>query len=382
MMKVQQFIQQNGLDALAEQFDITVKRYDNGYVKLNYSQISSPKFHEICDECRGLVLHVLPDNTSTVVARGFRRFYNLGEGTTSTFQFTGCTAFEKSDGSLTLVSFSPLDNKWIIGTRGMIYAEGNFTFSLTAAGGTFFDWILKAMQLTEEEFQRCMRSFDPKCTYVMEYTAPENLIVCRYPEAKMVLLSIIRNDTGAEENTPSALLWTCNNLLQGGMNVRVPASYEFSSSAELVALADSLPGLQEGFVIVNHDTNERVKIKSKQYVAVHQIRGEGVPSMNRLMELVLRNEQAEVLAYFPEFLQYVTPIEAALATLLDEAEQQYAANMSLESQKDFALAVKDSTVAPLLFKTRQAKTDVRAVWDQFDTNLQSKLLEKYVCHPS
>lgn len=197
-MEVQKFILQHGLDALNEQFGITVKRYDNGYVKLNYDQISSPKNHQIADECRGLTLLVKPDNTSTVIARGFKRFFNFGECDTANFDFNDCTAFEKADGSLTLVFYSPLDHKWCISTRGMAYAEGNFAFSLTASGGTFYDWILKAMQFTEEEFQDCMLCFDANYTYIMEYCADVNRVVTPYTGSFMVLLAVVHNESGLE----------------------------------------------------------------------------------------------------------------------------------------------------------------------------------------
>lgn len=197
-LAVQKFIAEHGVDELTTQFGIEVKKYDNGYVKLNYSQINSPKHHPISDECRGLVLHVLSDNSSTVVARAFDRFYNFGEGDTKTFDFSNCTVYEKADGSLVLVSWSPTDRKWIIGTRGMIYAEGNFNFSLTAEGGTFFDWILKAMNLTDAQFQECMSEFSTEYTYVMEFCGFSNRIVTPYDNDFMVLLAVVHNRTGEE----------------------------------------------------------------------------------------------------------------------------------------------------------------------------------------
>jgi tRNA splicing ligase len=198
MLNVQKFIATNGLDSLSEQFSIDIKKYENGYVKLNYSQIDSPKYHPICDECRGLVLQILPDNSSVVISRSFNRFYNFGEGDTKLFDFSDCSVYEKADGSLVMVSWSPVDNKWIIGTRGMLYAEGSFGFSLTAAGGTFYDWILKAMQLNESQFQSCMSGFSQDYTYVMEFCGMANRIVTPYSDNFMVLLAVVHNQTGAE----------------------------------------------------------------------------------------------------------------------------------------------------------------------------------------
>lgn len=372
---VQQFIQDNGVDALTDQFDITVKKYDNGYVKLNYNQISSPKFHVLVDACRGLTIQVFPDNSSKVVARGFTRFYNLGEGTTQNFDFSDCTIWEKMDGSLVTLYFSPVDSKWVVGTRGMTYAEGNFTFSLTASGGTFADWIMKAMRLTEDQLQVCMSSFSRDHTYVQEFCGDVNRIVTPYVGSFMVLLAVIRTETGEEVVD---LAPVCDKLAQCGMNVRMPATYEATSGDELIALANSLPGLREGFVVVNNKTRERVKIKSTAYVMLHQLKGNGTPSLARLMELVLTNETAETLLYFPEFTQYIDPIENALARLLATANELYTATSSIESQKEFALAVKDSPLAPLLFRVKKDGHPPTKTFSTLDIGLQMKLLEKFL----
>jgi T4 RnlA family RNA ligase len=372
-MKVQKFIKDNGVDALSDQFGIEVKKYPNGYVKLNYSQIDSPKHHPIADECRGLVLYVNDENSSYVVTRPFSRFYNFGEGNTRDFDFSDCFVWEKADGSMTTVSWSPLDQKWIIGTRGMAYAEGNFVFSLTASGGTFKDWILKAMGLTDEQFQENMKLFPTELTYVFEYTAPENKIVTYYPEAKMVILAVIDNDTGEEENP-----YTWFHEFAKFMNIRMPQTYPAASGDDLVKLADSLPNLQEGFVVHNRANGQRVKIKSKVYAAVHHLRGNGIPSMNRLMEVVLMNEQDELLTYFPEFQQYVDPVVDALRSCINNAVAVYANAKHHVDQKSFALDVKDTMVAPICFKARKDGVDALTAFESMDLSQQVKILERYL----
>lgn len=170
----------------------------------------------------------------------------------------------------------------------------------------------------------------------------------------------------------------CERLQHRGMNIRLPQTFKVVDGEELVILANNLPGLQEGFVVRHNSTGGRLKIKSSVYVAVHHLRGNGIPSMTKLMELVLQNEQAELLAYFPEFLQYVTPIELALATLLADADELYRINSHIDSQKEFALAVKDSPLSGLMFKTRSGKITPRHAFDQLDTNVKLKILEKFV----
>lgn len=373
-MLVQQFIKQYGLDALAEQKSVVVKRYENGYVKLNYDQIAGDKMDPVSMECRGLTLLVNPDNTSKVITRGFNRFFNWGEADTKDFDFSNCTVFSKEDGSLVLLSWSPLDNEWIISTRGMAYAEGNFTFSLTETGGTFRDWILRAMQLTSEEFQNIMKTFPKEVTYVMEYVGPENRVVTPYSESGMVLLAVIDNETGKEE---TLTVW--QKVFQSmRMNVRLPQTFPAASGDELAKMADELPDLQEGFVVLDHNTGKRVKLKAKTYVALHQLRGSGVPSQTRLMELVLLGETEEVTTYFPEFQQFFDPLEAALHKLKCDSTAFYITRQWIESQKDFALEVKDQPFAAILFKARKDKIGAWDAFEGMELSQKVKLLEKFL----
>lgn len=170
----------------------------------------------------------------------------------------------------------------------------------------------------------------------------------------------------------------CAQLQQQGMNIRLPSTYAATDGAVLVKLANDLPGLQEGFVVRDNKSGLRLKIKSSAYVAVHHLRGNGIPSQGKLMELVLKNEQAELLTYFAEFSEYVSPIEQALEALLIGAEQMVEATNHLTTQKDFALAVKDTPLAPLMFKTRALRSDARHTFNQMDISLQCKILEKFL----
>jgi hypothetical protein len=74
-MNVQLYLEQHGLEKLQEEFFICVNDYGD-FCVLNYSQIDSPRFHPICDECRSLILE---KNTWKILSRSFDRFYNYQE---------------------------------------------------------------------------------------------------------------------------------------------------------------------------------------------------------------------------------------------------------------------------------------------------------------
>jgi hypothetical protein len=376
-MEVQKFIREKGWQALKDELFIEVREYDHGLRVLNYSMIESPKMHPVVAECRALKL----DTDGNVVSRAFNRFFNFGEAGTENFDFSNCTVWEKADGSLCPVYFCPQTNQWEISTRGTGFAEANHVFG-TKRDCTFREAILDAMRMTEQEFQACMSSveFHKSCTYVMEYCSPFNRIVTPYSEPHMVLLAVVSNITHIEANNAGLAEWT-KLLSSKGMNIRMPKVYHVSSGDALVKLAESLDNLQEGFVVVDHNTGKRVKCKSSHYVLVHQMRGNGTPTMNNLLELVAKNEQDELLAYFPEYKVFIDPVEDALRQLKLEASLLYNHVKDIESQKDFAiriLSVVDPCLSPILFKARKDNVSTEQAFMSLSLSQQCNLIEKFV----
>ena len=198
MMEVQKFIKANGWAALElPPLNIKVRMYEKEQVAvLNYCQIESPKNNPITIECRSLILSY-PDGN--VISRSFDRFFNYGEMPDfyADFDINRSVVAEKADGSLIKVYFSPATNQWEISTRSQAFAEGPH-----AIGGVFRDWVLRAMNLTELEFQGAMVDVGNKdYTYIMEYVSPHNRIVTLYEKSEMVLLAVRSNSTGEYINS-------------------------------------------------------------------------------------------------------------------------------------------------------------------------------------
>lgn len=364
-----EYLNTKGKDSLKEEFGVEIKEYDCGYLVFNYSQIDSPKNVPMVNACRGLIL----DSNNQIVCRPFGRFFNYGEADTKEFDFSDVTIFEKADGSMVKVYWSHATSRWEIGTRGTAFAESDHGGSIKYA--TFRDGILDAMNLTEDEFQNV---FEWKHkTFILEYCSPWNRIVTPYDKPQVVLLAVIDNTTGYDAFYDRLNQW-CGILSEKGLNVRMPQVYQANGADEIVKLAESLDGLKEGFVVYDNKTGRRVKVKSATYCAVHHLRGNGTPSQDRLMEVVLLNEQDELISYFPEFKEFIDPIEAALHQLTEEANAIYGQFANVETQKDFALAVKDTKVAPVCFKARKDKVSAHHAFVDMEMNQKKKLLEKYL----
>jgi hypothetical protein len=342
------------LQFLKETLGIKNRVYQN-YVLLDYDQIDSPKDNPIARECRSLIINITenPDDL-VVLSRKFSRFFNYGEMQEFYEDFTfspdTCTVASKEDGSLIGVWFDPFENKWQISTRGMAQAEGNHPM-----GGTFRECVLKAFGVSEDVFQDIFNAFEKGKTYVMEYVGKNNRIVRPYTEDQMVLLSVINNESGETRGNQSYLESSASFFVMFGLNVRAPDFITCPSTPqELQALVDALPGLEEGYVVYDHNSGKRMKFKSKQYVVAHSIRGDStVPTQKNIFKLVLTNEQAEFLSYFPEFTPEFTLAAMEVSIFVDNMTEFYESVSHIQDQKEFALTVKNHLAKSFMFTARK-----------------------------
>ena len=361
-MKVLQYIKENGIQKLNEEFGIIVKLYEGGLYVLNYDQINSPKANPIVVECRGLIV----DHDFNIVSRSLDRFFNLGEqpDTQAHLDWSKAECAEKVDGSL--IKIYNWKGTWYCSTRGTAFAESNCNF-----GDSFKSLIFKALDCDDEvEFQHlCNLWLDPDWTYVLELTCRENRVVKAYDGYTLHYLASRHNQSGEfgddyEKQAASML------------GAREINTFKFSSVDDCINTAKHLPDLEEGYVVYQ-DGKPVCKVKSPAYVAVHHIRGERL-SPKRIMQLVLINEQDEYLNYFPEDEKFFTPYVEALQELLSDIVVVYDRFEGIIEQKEFALSVKDYTFSGVLFQARQKKKDVIETFHEQSESFKMKILEAFV----
>lgn len=239
---------------------------------------------------------------------------------------------------------------------------------------TFRDYILHCMNQTEEQFQdACNKHLDKKLTYCMEATGPSNRIVTKYNENQLVLLSAINKETNEEYlYTPDDIeLW----VTQMGWNVRLIKQYSFATQAACLATLGDLPDLGEGYVVLNKLTGARIKIKSPAYVAAHRLRGNGLTT-NAVCELVAMNEVDEYTAVFPEDAHKFYAAIDTLYYMICDLDMNYKEHKNIESQKDFALAVKDMPLNCCMFKARKNGTNVEHEFNQFPVSRRAEWIKE------
>lgn len=369
MLKVQEFLikhPKDGLAKLKEYYDIDHK-FDNPngpvdpIVILNYSQIGSPKNNEIVRECRGLVLEL---GTWAVVARSFYRFFNLGENEKDTKEFVweGSQAQSKEDGSL--IHLYNYRDEWRVNTRNS-FGEGPVNC----------DWLLEDKIRGEHVFPSWknllfialgLDTRDPldfldvfkDWTFVIELCSPYNMIVTPYQEPQAFLLTAVNRVSGVEMPMEMADMFTWVGKLKR------PKMYNFASSQDVLDYLkeESVKNPTfEGFVCKDKN-GIRIKVKSESYVRLHKLHNNGnILLIKSMIPIILANETAEVLSYFPHFKPQFDKVEEWLARKEYELWGVWRQTKDIEVQKDFALEVQrllyesgNMALSSVLFNARKS----------------------------
>lgn len=241
---------------------------DNGYVNkqvhptlplaiLNYTHKTQGNRYwtQVTRQCRGLIYNTLSNN---IVARGFNKFFNIGEdgGVTLERFFRlrrdghRIRIYEKLDGSMGIL--------WqFIGTDGVrhvgVATRGSFT-SPQAVWAT--DWLKERIRLSGSI------SWSYNLTPVVEIIYPENRIVVKYDQAGLVLLGMVVSD-GTEATAISVRQWAANNGL--------PMVRSYAGKG-LAGLAQETRPNFEGYVISTDSSQPvRAKIKMAEYCRLHKL---------------------------------------------------------------------------------------------------------------
>jgi len=199
------------------------------------------KWDDVTLQTRGLVT----DGNGKVVARPFKKFFNLEEGKhTATPDFD---VYDKMDGSLGIL-FN-YEGEWVMATRG----------SFTS------DQAVKGFEMLQNyDYQKLHKDY----TYLFEIIYDENRIVVKYSYEDLVLLGMINTETGYEvdlygEGVDVRLKNLINNL-----GFKVVKKYDGINDYSV--LKEMINDDEEGFV-VRFSNGGRMKVKGEEYLRLHKI---------------------------------------------------------------------------------------------------------------
>lgn len=337
-------------------FCIDIKWKDD-YVLLKYNQIDSDFKEPIVQECRGIIFkkvheQLINQGLSWIdyrpVCVPFWKFFNADEPNGSDAlnkivtngKTSGLIVTEKVDGSLIKVwydGYSP--EGWHVSTNGNIDArDSNLQFQ-TDTLKNYYDLFMVAKYNSGLDFD----NLNPQYTYMFELISPYNRVVVRYTDTKLVHIGTRNNITLHEEEQdigiekPSILFTSdINNIIQYARELTVKDDENY-----------------EGFVVRDYEYN-RVKVKSPKYLEIAYLKGNGVYSIRKIIEIILQGESSEILAYFPEYTEDFNRVGEKLykyeMQLVDELiNVAMPLLLSNADKKTYALAVKGLTNPSIMF---------------------------------
>ena len=344
MLKVQEYLLAgNTLQLLQEQYGIK-HRFSHDFpelVSLKYDQIHSPMGEKICQECRGLILNER-DNWN-IVAQGYLKFFNYGEGLAAPIDWLTARYQEKVDGSLCNLYW--YGNRWNVATTGTPDAFGE----VGQSGRTFSELFWET--LGGDPFTPSLTS--QKYNYLFELTGPLNRVVIPHATAGLTLLGGRNVATGNEVRSED-LIWKFNVGEHTNL-VRLVKEFPLQSIDDVMKTFSTMSPLsQEGYVVVDANFN-RVKVKHPGYVAMHHAK-DGM-TLRAFVEIARTGEVPEVIAAFPELKPMLDDAQARMVGLLSEVTQAYDALRNIESQKEFALGAMKTRCSGALFAVRSKKAE-------------------------
>jgi hypothetical protein len=345
MLEIQKFLRNGGT---VQELQTTRGIYSYEHptlplIGLKYDQIESPRADPIVIEARGIVLE---KGTWNLVAKAFNRFFNLGEQPElfKDFDWTNFVCQTKEDGSLILLYHYA--GEWRVNTSGS-FAQGECNFS----GKTWEQLFWDTAKIDKSKLE-------PMYTYVFELCTPYNKVVRTYAQSKVFLLSIFAIfPNEAKELMPSTVDKQAEQL-----GVERPVVYPFKSADEIMAFLKGKEETDKTFegVVIRDKNNNRAKVKSATYVAIHHLMDNGnIFNPARQVPLILSGETDEVFAVVlkdasPELLARIKQTEAEVNAEWEKLKATWEQFHQIEDQKTFALTIKDKTpFTGILFSVRK-----------------------------
>lgn len=296
------------------------------YTILNYTEKAAfdNVWNDVTLACRGLIYN---HDTLEVIARPFRKFMNYGQTGAAVIGVTEqVVVTDKMDGSL-----------------GILYRLPNGDPAIATRGSFTSDQALHATEVLHRKYPGFGGSFKVM-TLLFEILYPENRIVLNYGDMDdLVLLGAVQIASGVTVTPSQAAFWY-------EWPGPVTKTFPYNTLAE--ALAAPPRDNAEGFVVHSLLTDERIKIKQEDYIALHKI----VTNLSEraVWEQIIAGKTSEqIIAPLPdEFHEWTAGVinrllDAVLEMKLDlyEAYSMIVQNLDIKfgtaqwDRKEFAQAV-------------------------------------------
>ena len=294
---------------------------------------------EVTLQCRGLVT----DDKGNIVARPFRKFFNIEEGKhTPTSKFE---VYEKMDGSLGI----------------MFYYRGEWHY---ASRGSFTsDQAIKFKEIFESKYKTSHLTITN--TYLFEIIYPENRIVVDYNGMKdVIMLGEIHNVSGEELD----LKYWENSIFN--------VVKRYDGISDYSTLKGMVNDNAEGFV-VRFSNGDRMKVKGEEYIRLHKVMTNlsttavwevlaNGGSMNTLLKDVPDEFYSKIKEYelslITTKMNFVWDVRDEFLMIVAQLGIDSNENLTSDDRKAFAKEATQYKYPGLLFSLLDGKDIHQAVW--------------------
>ena len=299
------------------------------YWILNYQQGGRNEFNQLV---RGMVVAKPPANfhgdlLSLIKSFPFIRFYNQGEGDAAHVDFSNAEMLEKMDGTMVGAFFPTGDpTKPEFHTRKMMSThEPDVSRQMTTFQGKDAKF-LPTIRPYVDQLKFTQKDVD--YTYVFEFLHEISYVLTKYqPHQYGLYLLGARNIKTHQEMNEDELDQTAKRLganrprrfvLGNKTSQPDPMFGAERSGAKIATHAEIEKMFQdaaaetpdfEGFVFRDKQSGNRVKVKDPKYVEKHHLLDS--LSYKRLIPLLLKGEEEEIVAYFPQAKERIEEIKTA-----------------------------------------------------------------------
>jgi hypothetical protein len=194
----------------------------------------------------------------------------------------------------------------------------------------------QTIELGRIKFKQLTDKMDIAFTFLGELCTPINRVVVPHTEITLYHLATKHNKTGIE--------------VRADIGINKPKVYKLNSIDECVEAAKELSFNDEGYVVVDKDCN-RVKIKSKEYLRMHRIKGDSF-SIQRFFEMIQTNESSEFIIHFPEYIEITNKAKNIFNTCNDYLNKKLIIlqKKTFKNRKEYAFFIKDWFFKDFFFK--------------------------------
>lgn len=288
-----------------------IVKHDGPYVLLEYQQFASDMANILCQQARGSIFRQNYEGKWIAVSVGMFKFFNYGQPEAAEIDWASAIVSTKVDGSNIRLAYDHIAGQWLVSTTGTINAKK------VDLGGihTFYSEFVRLIG-GENKFAALCNSLSKQYTYYFELVSYYNKIVVRYGEEAIYYIGC--RDMITFNERPMADM----PAVMKKYGIREISTYFLTSIDECIDAAEALGENNEGFVVTDAHFN-RLKIKTPWYVAMHHMRGGGVLTVRRVIELWTTDLLDDFVGNFPEYQEFVKTVMDKVVDVIEKYDEAY-----------------------------------------------------------